>query len=132
MATLMALALPILCLGCHRAPQLARVSGTVTFQGKPVAEAVVIFNSAQSGRSITASVSSAGEYRVETANGFGLPLGTYRVHVIPQAVGILPDQRPPFPLPKMRSDIPARFRDTKTSGLAVDVVAGENRFDIAM
>ena len=118
--------------GCHRDPKLGKVTGSVTFQGTPVSEAVVVFSNAESGRSITAAVRSDGSYQVETAGGFGLPTGKYEVYLMPPAQEIAPGDRPPFPPPKAYPNIPAKFRDAKTSGLSVTVVEGETKFDIAM
>lgn len=116
--------------GCEQKEKIGAVKGTVTFEGKPVSEAVVQFSNAEKAVYISAPVSASGTYRVETASGVGLPLGKYAVAVVPPVPVLITGQTPPPP--KDHDDIPTKYRDAKTSGLTVDVVSGSVDFNIDM
>lgn len=117
--------------GCQRGEVLGKVSGTVTLDAKPVSDGLVIFSNPAKGVYITATLDAEGKYAVQTANGFGLPLGDYQIAVSPPlpqpAMPGAPKASPPPP-----SSIPARYLRYETSGLAMTVSEGENRQDIAM
>jgi hypothetical protein len=115
---LLALAL-CLSLGCGK--RLAEVHGRVTFQGQPVSGgASLLFVNAEAGTYIVAKLDEDGRYRVEMAEGHGLPPGRYAVGVRP------PDLAPNFP------SIPKKYRDPKTSGLELDLTSKGAIFDIDM
>jgi len=114
--------------------KLGRVSGSVTFDGKPVTEGLVIFQNPAKGIYMTDEVDAEGRYEIIMAQGAGLPLGEYQVSVSPPLpktpeLGDIPG-RPSaadqFP------NIPQRYRDPQTSGLALVVEEGSNHLDIAM
>jgi hypothetical protein len=67
-----------LCAGCSGAPETAVVSGSVTFDGDPVAEGQVAFEP-QSGGRMAYAVISKGEYR--TPKDRGVEPGTYLVRI---------------------------------------------------
>jgi hypothetical protein len=72
--------------------QTAKVSGTVTLDGKPVTVGMVVFTP-EKGRGATGQIQSDGSYKLTTyRSGDGAVLGTHRVAVV--AREILPGQGP--------------------------------------
>ncbi|QDU56625.1 hypothetical protein [Aeoliella mucimassa] len=69
--------------GCDRGEKLGRVFGTVTYKDQPITAGVIVFSNPQAGVHMTADLKPDGTYELQTANGFGLPLGTYKVAVNP-------------------------------------------------
>ena len=73
--------------GCGpSAPKLYPASGTVTFEGKPVEGASVLFIP-QAGRPSMATTDASGKFTVTTNGKPGAPLGTYLVTVTKQSGG---------------------------------------------
>jgi hypothetical protein len=118
--------------GCQPGEELGRVSGKVTFQGKPVTPGFVIFANDAKGVHMTAPLGPDGRYEVVMAKGFGLPLGEYAVAVSPPLMDhpVGPIAEPPEA--DKRKDIPRRYRDPATSELKREVKSGENVFDIEL
>lgn len=118
--------------GCGDREVRGRISGKVTFQGRPVTEGLVLFSNARKGIHMTAPLKADGAYEVLTAKGAGLPLETYQVCVTPPLPQVVtgaseePSEVKPYP------NIPPRYRDPKTSGLTLTVASADNRFDIDM
>jgi len=108
--------------GCGRST-MAPVSGTVTWQGKPVPDAMVLFvhrnRPGASGRTDT-----AGRFSLTTLKpGDGSFLGPVRVTLQPFVPGNDPDK--PTPPPPPRPDIPDRYRTVDKTPLTAEVVAGK-------
>ena len=126
-------ALILLLLGCRPAgPPIAPVSGVVRLDGKPLAEGNICFISAE-GFAASAPLKSDGAFRLGSQYGKGIPLGTYRVIVVPR------DPRGPVPMiptaaaaRKPPSIIPARYQDLRTSDLkaAVNADSRDFQFDL--
>jgi hypothetical protein len=118
-------------LGCRRSSEgpIGKVFGTVTFEGRPVPEGMVSFNSGEIGVFINAPLHQDGTYVVIRAKGHGVPIGKYLVAVIPP-----PPKGPlePGTVPQEYPNIPQKYRDPKTSGLRLTVEEADNRFDIQM
>lgn len=131
--TLWALALLMASVGCGKsAPVTGKVAGKLTYKGQPVSDALVIFESAETQRTITAPVKADGTYEVVIAGGEGLPVGNYQVWVTPPPHSIPMEQFKTPPPPKQYPNIPQKFREPETSGLTLQVVNGQNNYDIAM
>jgi hypothetical protein len=133
---------PAVCLvlvGCGR--PAASVSGTVTFDGKPLPGGTVLFHRSD-GRVEHALISTEGKYSMEDA-----PLGKVRITV--RAHGAVPPAlpnsavNPPTPpreldpRPEDRRDsgyvpIPPRYLDPEKSGLTYTVSAGGQTHDIKL
>jgi hypothetical protein len=127
----LSVALLAFCLsGCGSGKKVHPVFGTVTYQGKPVAQGMVGFSNPPMGIDIFATIQPDGKYVVQIDKGAGLPEGTYAVAVVPPRidvpVGAMPTPQPPCP------DIPQMYRDASTSRLTLTVKPGENTFDIDM
>ncbi len=126
----------LLSTGCSPQEILGRVEGRVTFEGEPVAGARILFQNAELGVYIVAPLDDDGKYRVEMAQGYGLPLGEYEVAISPPPETFVLGPRldssqtteaDPFP------NIPPKYRDPKTSEIVLVVVeGGVNRCDVAM
>jgi len=112
-------AVALLCtVGCGPAnvPPLGLVTGTVTFNGKPLPNAEVLFNPS-GGRMSFGATDSEGAYRltyIETQQIYGALPGTHRV-----AIGVLADNGP---------KLPARYSGP-TSTLTADVKRGSQVID---
>ena len=135
-AALIAMMVIAATVGCSRA-DMGRVSGVVTFGGKPVADAVVSFR--PKNRPMAAGRTDAtGRFTLNTySKGDGVVKGVNRVRIepwtpAPEAVPE-PGQSPrPWKEPE-RPDIPKKFRQEETSGLTVEVIAGKrNEFNFEL
>ena len=135
--------------GCGpKRPEMGRVEGVVTFQGKPLAEAEVMFVPRQVGRPASGRTDQQGHFRLTTfEERDGALLGEHDVIVIKIAMGPVPaalkpppghaaepsgparlrhnPSQPPAP---RRWLIPQRYGDVKTSGLSAAVKPGKNWF----
>lgn len=116
--------------GCGTESGVA-VSGTVAFQGRPVTEGMVVFDD-EKGAHLVAPLGSDGKYRIENSKTLKIPLGTYKVAIMPPKIEFPIDPTQTLPPPKVAADIPMKYRDAKTSGLALPVREGDNSFDINM
>ena len=110
-------------LGCSSGDRPVVVRGTVTFQGRPVAEGTVQFNDAKTGRGDEAPLGPDGSY---TAT---LPAGTYAVVILPPMLPGESPHGPPDPRFKKVANIPEKYRSTATSGLTATVSAERARHD---
>ena len=116
--------------GCGRSgPEMARVSGKVTYQGKPVPKGTITFLPvAPTGRTATGAISADGSYTLQTEEpADGAQLGEYRVTIYSHDEPVL-DYTPPQPV-KPKLLVPASFEDPETSGLKKTVVRGSNVID---
>lgn len=133
MVPISAVALGLAFFGCGSGEARGRVTGAVTFQGKPVTEGIVIFSSSEKGVHMTAKLKPEGSYEIITAKGAGLTVGNYRVAVCPPPPELASlTVNGPAPVAKTYPNIPPKYRDQATSGLTLAVKQGENQFDIAM
>ena len=121
--------------GCSSSdkPAMAKVTGTVRYNGKPMSLASVTFLPEKSGvRNATGSTDANGVYSMTTfETNDGVILGKYRV-------GIVAIELAPGP-PKAADDItavppkmltPLKYSDPNTSGFTVEVTADKkNVFD---
>ena len=80
--------LPILLLlplvGCGRSYYTVPVSGLVTYNGKPVADAAVMFQPVNGGPPVSGSTDSSGRYIAKTNNILGIAPGSYKVAISKQ------------------------------------------------
>jgi hypothetical protein len=117
--------------GCSSAERPATVTGTVTFDGKPVTGGTIGFIPAD-GRPYQGDIQADGSYRVEN-----VPLGECIVIINPPAVDdsarfkVIKDSQgnvPPTPPPPF----PLRYADMQGSDLRYVVKSGENVYKAEM
>jgi hypothetical protein len=124
----MALAIGVACLaGCGTSqPPSGTVSGKVTLQGQPLRAGTVQFVNDQLGAGASAALDDAGTYRVTTP----LRTGPYEVTIQPPPPPAPHEMGPSASLPP--SNIPAKYRDPKSSGLKATIQEGSNTADFAL
>ena len=119
-------------------PDLAEVSGTVNYQGKPLAAANVTMISA-GGHLSTGSTTSDGKFKMTTGGRLGVPLGKAKVgvsKVSAPAANVDVASMKPEDMQKMqiegggkakdltpKSEIPEKYALPDKSGFVADVVA---------
>jgi len=120
-------------------PDLVPVSGKVMYQGKPLADAIVTFFSAEGEEEPTelnniyrpsGKTNAQGEYELAWGEHPGAPPGNYRVCI--SATHLVPDPNDPAEQIN-ESLIPTEYNGAKTSGLKADVKeeGGDNfNFDL--
>jgi hypothetical protein len=127
---LVASALALTPLACGRSgPEMARVTGKVTYQGKPLMKGLVTFVSTDPNRrNATGQLDPNGFYRLQTESpGDGAELGDYQVTVYAHDEEVL-QYTPKVPVkPQRRS--PEKYENPKTSGLRQTVKSGSNEFN---
>jgi hypothetical protein len=113
--------------GCGPGRERGTLTGTVTFQGRPVTDGVVIFSDNANAVFMNYDIQPDGTFEVTTAEGKGIWAGTYRVAVAPKLadpeMGVIAQ---PAVIPRP-SDIPPRYWKPETSGIEFEVKEGENR-----
>jgi len=139
------------CEGGGGGPATAKVSGTVTSQGKPVAEAIVTFVPKSPGaRAAVGTTDASGRFTLTTLKlGDGAMVGSYGVTVtkvsrptgLPAEGGEIPPEAQAA-AKKAQEDakksggtdeggkdlLPTKFRSPDTSGLTAEVKSGRNDF----
>lgn len=117
--------------GCNESNhQLGRVSGKVTYKGRPVTSAKVTFFP-ERGPEATGSLDDQGHYELMTIKpGDGAVVGKNRVGISPILAGVsLKPGKPPALPDAAKSVIPAKYRNPQASELIVEVRTGDNAFD---
>jgi hypothetical protein len=106
-------------------PNFAAVSGTVTLDGKPLAEALVVFEAADK-RSSTGLTDGSGRYVMQfTASQDGAVVGKNTVRIATDRAGSTSPQ-----VRKLTERVPDRYNIKSTE--TVEVKPGRNVFDFAL
>jgi hypothetical protein len=114
------------------------VTGKLTMAGKPLpAGHAVSFMQMEAGFLAFGMTDAEGKFEIKSWNGGNMPVGKYSVMIAPPSGGDVSNlsaeerfENPELSAPKVKVLYPARYRETTTSGLSFDVVAGSNNFDI--
>ncbi len=120
--------------GCGKSPPpWGRLAGTITLDKKPAKEVTVLFDNPAKGISLTATTNANGEYVMRSAEVPGLPVGEYRIAILPTYHDV-PHQGLKLlgPKPEPNFSVPKKYQDAKTSGFVYSVHEGENRADFDM
>ena len=120
--------------GCFRGgPRLAKVTGTVIYEGERLSGATVTFlpdaSKGTKGRMAIGATGTDGRFSLGSfAANDGALIGFHGVTIT--AVDSVPEEQAPQPdglpgpTPPLRSRIPARYNDPATSGFSAEVKAG--------
>jgi predicted small lipoprotein YifL len=116
--------------GCGRdGPELFPVQGKVTLDGKPLADAGVMFLPAETGPSATGTTDSNGHFELMTVNSIGAIRGTHPVVVAKRKyVPIKPGEEPSPGGVRAEWYSPKKYANPSTSGLSAEVGEGDNNF----
>lgn len=119
--------------GGQAGPRTYPVTGTVTQDGKPLADAAITFHPVGQGQPAAAKSDAAGRYQTSA-----LP-GRYRVTIAKfvseqqtgaaASSGEYQEEAPETTPAPSRNILPAKYADPGTSGIEVEVKAGDNNFD---
>ena len=122
--------------GCGRSdlPELGSVSGTVTLNGSPLADAIVNFTPEQAGRPSTGQTDSSGQYTlIYVADAEGAVVGTHSVtieRITTDAADDLPDD--PADLEEGQVMIEPLPDSAMDGSIVKEVKPGGNTIDIAL
>jgi len=132
----LAMVLPALVIGCGGGggPEMAKVTGKVTYQGKPLTKGTISFISTDPNRANANSVIGPdGSYSLQTTNpGDGAVVGEYKIIVSDIDPNALNTPAPGEPVKKQERVIPEKYENPDASGLTRKVERGSNSFDIAL
>lgn len=120
--------------GCGRGPSLLEVTGTVSYHGKPVPKANVVFQP-EEGPPAMAVCDEQGEFKLATDGRPGAVAGPTKVAVSAVEVikSIPPGDQYPEGLSITRPRTPAKYALVATSPLQVEVSAsGKNHFNLEL
>ena len=138
------------CGGGSDGPDTHPVTGLVTLDGEPVADATVTFSGGTPQTTSFGKSDADGRYTLKTASmQNGTVIGTHRVTVTkterPDAASDPANNSPGFdetydpaaasnnqPLPEDKSLIPEKYAARATSELTAEIVEGENTVDLAL
>jgi hypothetical protein len=121
---------------------VAPVSGKVTYQGQPVAGAIIVFNSdSADGRAAVATSNADGTYELMTLDSKGALPGNYTVtvkktenleeltrDVSMEEAAAKANQPPPVP----KDLLPAKYGDLTQTPLKKEVKSGSNTIDLTL
>lgn len=113
--------------------KLVPVSGEVTLDGQPVADAAVVFTPLQGGPPASATTDAQGRYQLATNNQPGAVPGEHRVTITKQTMhGITPDGMPGPGGIRIEWHVPERYSRAETSVLTATVGADKREFPFAL
>lgn len=126
--------------GCSRdrrppLPKTFPVTGIVSFDGKPLSGATVMFNpTAGDGHGSIALTDATGRYKLTTFKpGDGVVPGDYKVAITKIELGGSRSDSPTAVAPDPKNVLPAKYADDSTSGITAIVEAKpDNVFDFAL
>jgi hypothetical protein len=114
------------CGGPQSDKELVQVSGTVTYAGEPLPDAIVAFDSAEHADASpsTGVTDDEGHYSLKlSADEVGVPPGRYKVAITAWDAP-LEMPKPGAPVVPPRPLIPEKYFDPETSGLTATVESG--------
>ncbi len=120
--------------GCGSSgPTMGRVSGTVTYRGKPLEKGTVTFISTDGERPNAIGSIAAGSYTLQTAEtGDGAVVGEYKIAVSDINPEAYNTELPGVPAKVPKSAIPKKYLNADTSGLTFKVESGSQTKDVEL
>jgi len=120
--------------GCgDRGPRLVPVSGVVTLDGKPVADAGVMFKPAGNLPPASATTDAEGKFRLATLNKPGAVLGEHRVSIVKQETTGVGDFGAVGPGgAKVTWIVPKKYSVPESSGLKATVTEDKRDFQFEL
>lgn len=132
-------AIVLLAAGCQDShlPKTAPVSGVVTFRGKPLANAEVVFFPEGDARSASGRTDANGRYELMTFSiDDGAIPGKYRITVVARgpARPVAPGEGSGMPGEMSPGELitPAKYAAPETSELTHEVVSGRNEVNLTL
>ena len=137
---LVALAMLTVLPACSKAIKTEGVTGVVTYNGEPLADATVKFIPADgTGSQSYGKTNEKGEYKLQTLLGAadaGTTPGEYKVTVdcieTVETGKMIQENGEEKPETIAQSLIPAKYNNAETSGLTATVAPGDNKIDFAL
>jgi hypothetical protein len=119
-----------LVVGCgHSGLELLPVQGRVTLDGKPLADAGVMFLPQDKGPSANGTTDSEGRFELMTVNSIGATRGIHPVVIAKRKyVPIKPGEEPVPAGVRAEWYSPKKYANPSTSGLTAEVGDGDNEF----
>ncbi len=117
--------------GAKDAPSTINVTGIVTYDSQPLADAVVIFDPKSDGKVATGLTNSSGEFSLKTAGTDGVVAGDYNVSVTSSAEVPMPGTEEAKNY-NPNSVLPAKYGDPNTSGLTATVSNDKTTFEFTL
>jgi hypothetical protein len=120
--------------GCGDGPYLVPVSGTVTLDGAPLADAGVMFSPVEPGPSASGTTDAQGKFELMTINDMGAVIGEHQVAVTKRRyVGVKPGEEPAPGGLRVEWLAPRKYANPETSGFTAEVTEdGENHFEFGL
>jgi len=120
--------------GCGSSgPTMGRVSGTVTYKGKPIDKGTVTFISTDGERPNATGSINDGSYTLQTTEpGDGAVAGEYKIAVSDIDSSLGNTELPGMPHKAPKSALPKKYMNADTSGLTAKVEAGSNTKDLPL
>lgn len=107
--------------------EIARISGRLTLEGRPLSRHSVVFMEPSRGDLAFGVTDKEGRYYIDSWKGGDMTPGRYRAYVRPPRVN---EDAAHGEGPLMPNDYPDEYLDVSTTPLEYRIVIGENRFDI--
>ncbi|EAQ80774.1 carboxypeptidase-like regulatory domain-containing protein [Blastopirellula marina] len=116
--------IPWAAVGCFsepsRYPPTVPVTGVVTHNGEPLADAMLMFQGVDKEHGAVARTDATGNFRLTTyVAGDGAEVGSYEVAVVKYEAA--PTDLPDGVSPPLKSLLPVRYSKAKTSGLTATI-----------
>jgi hypothetical protein len=128
--------------GCGESINVLPATGTVTYQGKPVANASVTYmpDGTPGAAMGIGTTDAAGKYEIRTKGKPGATPGKNLVSISKQGATGMPANPTPEDMQKMaqkgrpevKSEIPMKYGNPTQSGLTADVQSGKSVFDFEL
>lgn len=118
--------LSIGCRGKTNGKEMGTVTGKITVEGQPLANARVNYVSSQIGAGASGELKEDGTYTLEGP----IPVGTYKVFLTPPGLGDIPAGDPRAAnIPTKLTGVAKKYQSAATTGWTAQVKAGKNEFN---